>query len=150
MGCFTPQFTLPSMLSCLQRDHLLILTLMSLAHLQRSVCLCVCACVCTVVHIGSYFTQTPLCLQHTAGTVLPDIPLYVRACHRHSLAHNLTRSQHWVLICYNSITDIDEECDIFQVQMTNPPLSLVSQKVGRYEVLAIQSCHNAWTLAHEL
>lgn len=47
----------------------------SLTHSQR----CVCICVCTRMgvsrgHMGSYFTQTPLCLQHTAGTALPDIP----------------------------------------------------------------------------
>lgn len=55
----------------------------SLISLHRSVCLCACTCMCAGVcrgHIGSYFTQTPLCLQHTAGTALPDIPPTTCVC----------------------------------------------------------------------
>lgn len=137
----------------------------SLISLHRSVCLRACMCMCAGVcrgHIGSYFTQTPLCLQHTAGTALPDIPpttcvcgyvcVFLCACMSPPLhcTHTLTPSQAYALICHDPcrISMMDKASS--QIIITDSSLSLVGQQHRQNVVLAIHSGHKAWTLAHGL
>jgi len=93
--------------------------------------------------MGSYFTRTPLCLQHTAGTALLDIPpmcVSVRVL-RPSFAQIPTLPQNCqsrvVLTCilYNPAPDID-------------PVSESCQTAIQFVTLAIRSRHGARTLAH--
>ena len=64
-------------------------------------------------HTGSYFTQTPLCLQHTAGTMLLDIPSVCVCVHGTILSHTVTRSRHDVLFLYTFTTGIADRYGIF-------------------------------------
>lgn len=84
-----------------------------------------CAWVYAGGHIGSYFTRTPLCLQHTAGTALPDIPSMC-VCVSPPLTHSYisTLCIHIWCISYNLDTDIDDGRGIF-LNPDHKPTSLL-------------------------